>query len=194
MRPNWVGASNAIRAGVLLVCGTLAVVAVLLFLAPRAAIDAGAERRSSPSPVAVAPTSTPSPTPAAVPPAPPPPAEAEPAPPPDPTCASDVLTCVNEARAANGIAPLAANPTLDGAAQSCADRMAASGQMTHSTDHPAGFSWWGENIAQGYGSAAAVFAGWMGSEGHRANILNPAYSQMGIGYAAGDWWCQQFGG
>jgi uncharacterized protein YkwD len=110
-------------------------------------------------------------------------------------CADDVLTCVNLARAENGLAALADSATLDGAAQGCVDRMAASGQLTHSTDHPGGYSAWGENIAVGYPTAVDVFNGWMGSEGHRANILNPAYTEMGIAYSgAGNWWCQQFGG
>jgi uncharacterized protein YkwD len=143
------------------------------------------------------PTSTPTPTaepPVAAPPAPEGPEAPAPPEPPAPTCTDDVLVCVNLARAANGLGGLAANATLDGAAQACADRMAASAQMTHSAGGPGGFSAWGENIAYGYPSAAAVFDGWMNSEGHRANILNPAYTQMGIGYAAGNWWCQQFGG
>jgi uncharacterized protein YkwD len=110
-------------------------------------------------------------------------------------CADDVLTCVNIARAENGLGALVASATLDGAAQACAERMAASGQLTHSTDHPGGYSAWGENIAVGYPSGLDVFNGWMASDGHRANILNPAYTEMGIGYVgAGSWWCQQFGG
>ena len=42
-------------------------------------------------------------------------------------------------------------------------------------------------------SPAAVVAGWMNSEGHRANILNSAYIKIGIGYVAdGHYWTQQF--
>lgn len=40
----------------------------------------------------------------------------------------------------------------------------------------------GENIAAGYPSAEAVVNGWMNSPGHRANILNPAYTHLGVGY------------
>ena len=51
----------------------------------------------------------------------------------------------------------------------------------------------GENIAMGYAAPAAVVAGWMNSEGHRANILNSAYIKIGIGYVAdGHYWTQQF--
>ena len=39
----------------------------------------------------------------------------------------------------------------------------------------------------------AVVAGWMNSEGHRANILSSAYTKIGVGYVAdGHYWTQQF--
>ncbi|MDH7478778.1 MAG: CAP domain-containing protein [Syntrophomonadaceae bacterium] len=54
----------------------------------------------------------------------------------------------------------------------------------------------GENIAAGYSSAQAVVQGWMNSSGHRQNILNPNFNQIGIGYAAGGsyrhYWTQMF--
>jgi uncharacterized protein YkwD len=39
-----------------------------------------------------------------------------------------------------------------------------------------------ENIAAGYGDPASVVAGWMGSQGHKDNMLNPIYTQVGVGY------------
>ena len=42
---------------------------------------------------------------------------------------------------------------------------------------------WGENVAGGYGSAESVMATWMASPGHRANILNGTFTQVGIGLA-----------
>lgn len=111
-----------------------------------------------------------------------------------PVCASDVLTCVNQIRAYYGLRSLSSNASLNSGAQACAERMASSGQLTHSA-YPGGWSRWGENIAEGYGSSVAVFNAWMASPGHRANILEPSYTQMGIGHvSAGSWWCQQFGG
>jgi len=111
-----------------------------------------------------------------------------------PVCASDVLTCVNQIRAYYGLRSLSSNASLNTGAQACAERMASSGQMTHSA-YPGGWSRWGENIAEGYGSSVAVFNAWMASPGHRANILRPTFTQMGIGHvSAGSWWCQQFGG
>jgi uncharacterized protein YkwD len=111
-----------------------------------------------------------------------------------PVCASDVLSCVNQIRSYYGLRSLSSNGTLNAGAQACADRMAASGSMTHSP-YPGGWGVWGENIAEGYGSQVSVFNAWMASPGHRANILRPSFTQMGIGHvAAGSWWCQQFGG
>lgn len=48
------------------------------------------------------------------------------------------------------------------------------------------FRTWGENVAAGFGSANGVVNGWMNSSGHRANILNPAFTQIGVAvsYAA----------
>ena len=51
----------------------------------------------------------------------------------------------------------------------------------------------GENIARGYASPQAVVDGWMNSSGHRANILNASYTQIGVGYVAkGNYWTQLF--
>lgn len=54
----------------------------------------------------------------------------------------------------------------------------------------------GENIAMGQTSPQAVVRGWMNSEGHRKNILNPNFSHIGVGYAEGGsgryYWTQMF--
>ncbi|MDJ0690009.1 MAG: CAP domain-containing protein [Xenococcaceae cyanobacterium MO_188.B32] len=39
-----------------------------------------------------------------------------------------------------------------------------------------------ENIAAGYQTPEAVVEAWMGSAGHRANILNPDLTEIGVGY------------
>ena len=65
-------------------------------------------------------------------------------------------------------------------------RLAAAGIVGHG---------WGENIAQGQPDPASVMADWMASDGHRANILNPAYASLGVGVhvgAGGPWWVQDF--
>ncbi|HSH35488.1 CAP domain-containing protein [Schnuerera sp.] len=53
----------------------------------------------------------------------------------------------------------------------------------------------GENIAKGYFSAESVVKGWMNSSGHRANILNPNFGTIGVGYVkanATTYWTQMF--
>jgi hypothetical protein len=55
-----------------------------------------------------------------------------------------------------------------------------------------------ENIGEGYASPEEVVAGWMGSSGHRANILSASYWETGVGYQAGaleegQRWVQDFG-
>ncbi|RHA37137.1 hypothetical protein D1825_17810 [Cellulomonas rhizosphaerae] len=43
----------------------------------------------------------------------------------------------------------------------------------------------GENLALGYPTAKAVVAGWMGSAGHKANILGEQYTKIGVGCTKG---------
>ena len=42
---------------------------------------------------------------------------------------------------------------------------------------------YGENVALGQSSAAAALDSWMRSRGHRKNILNPDFTELGAGYA-----------
>lgn len=56
---------------------------------------------------------------------------------------------------------------------------------SHSTRmSDAGYAWSsaGENIGAGYTGAAAAVTAWMASAGHRANILNSGYNELGVGY------------
>ena len=51
----------------------------------------------------------------------------------------------------------------------------------------------GENIAKGYRTPQAVVNGWMNSKGHRENILNASFTQIGVGYvSSGNYWTQMF--
>ncbi len=69
-----------------------------------------------------------------------------------------------------------------GTGTSVTDRIRASGYL-------AGANGWstGENIAVGYSSAAATMVAWMNSPGHRANILQPAFTHLGVGVSIGIW-------
>lgn len=64
------------------------------------------------------------------------------------------------------------------------------------TDNGIKFNGAGENIAWGQRSPEEVMNGWMNSEGHRANILNPRFTKIGVGHyqnAAGrNYWTQLF--
>lgn len=52
----------------------------------------------------------------------------------------------------------------------------------------AGYAWstWGENIAAGYDTVREVVDGWMESDGHCANIMNPRFRDMGLACAQSD--------
>lgn len=106
-----------------------------------------------------------------------------------------VLALVNSARASAGCAPLTTNNLLTEAAQNQSQDMALNDFFSHTNPDPSratvgqrvsavGYSWSGaaENIAAGYSTPSAVMSGWMSSDGHRKNILNCAYTEIGIGY------------
>ncbi|MBP2675077.1 MAG: SCP-like domain protein [Deltaproteobacteria bacterium] len=50
-----------------------------------------------------------------------------------------------------------------------------------------GYSWrtYGENIAVGYPAVSSVIQGWLGSEGHCRNMMDPDFTEIGAGYAVG---------
>ena len=124
--------------------------------------------------------------------------------------AASVLDLTNIERTRAGLSPLTPSPQLQEAAQSYSQVLASSGCFGHTCgplsdladrDGQAGYSGWtslGENIASGYPTPEAVVAGWMASPGHRANILSPAYTELGVGVARGVgqvdvYWTQEFG-
>ncbi|WP_433545871.1 sigma-70 family RNA polymerase sigma factor [Streptomyces sp. CA-294286] len=135
-------------------------------------------------------------------PAPPP---APPAPPAGP--AQEVIALVNSERAKAGCGPVKGNTLLRTAAQRHSEDMIARGYFDHTSpdgDGPgervtaAGYKWstYGENIAAGQKNPAAVMDTWMKSPGHRANILNCAFKELGVGIAdasGGIRWTQVFG-
>jgi uncharacterized protein YkwD len=101
-------------------------------------------------------------------------------------------------RAANGLAPLRADPVLARVAAAHAADMEARGFFDHrspdGTDPGsrarAGGCRWGavaENIAWGQGTELAAFAGWQGSPEHLPNMLGRAYRIYGVGEAGGYW-------
>lgn len=118
--------------------------------------------------------------------------------------AATVFSLTNAQRTKAGLKPLISDAALDEAAQAWAQQLAKSCTFTHSTSSwraarvaAAGWSATGENIAAGYATPAAVVTGWMGSPGHKANILDSRYTGVGIGFAKGtcysSYWVQIFG-
>lgn len=113
--------------------------------------------------------------------------------------ANEVLTLVNQEREANGIAPLSWSNSLAKDANIRATELVVSFSHTR----PDGSEWWtagdqlqmAENLAFGQQSASEVVADWMGSTGHRTNILKESYTSIGIScyYCDGVYyWAQEF--
>lgn len=117
---------------------------------------------------------------------------------------SEVIRLVNEIRVKNGLNPLRANWELSRVARYKSQDMADNRYFSHTSPtygspfqminaFGLSFQTAGENIAYGQASAQAVVDSWMNSSGHRANILNASYTQIGVGYAAnGRYWTQMF--
>lgn len=132
------------------------------------------------------------------------------APPPTPqlsTLLQQVLDLTNAERVAHGLVPLTHEAPLSDAARTHSQDQADRGELTHTGSDGSspgdridrtGYEWrtWAENAAAGYGTADRVVVGWMNSEGHRENILNPNVTEIGLGvaYSAGGrpYWTQVF--
>ena len=123
---------------------------------------------------------------------------------------SRVLQLVNAERGEAGLHGLTWNEQLFRAARHHALDMATQNYFSHTSQDgrsagqritAAGYQWqtYGENIAYGYSSPEAVMAGWMNSSGHRANILESDFCELGVGQAdhanTGHrrYWTQDFG-
>ncbi len=102
--------------------------------------------------------------------------------------AAELLTLTNQARAAAGAPALRIDASLTAVAQAWSNQMAASGVMSHnpntSAQIPAGWQSWGENVGYTKPAVASyLHDAWMASEGHKHNLLNPAFQYIGIGWA-----------
>ena len=111
---------------------------------------------------------------------------------------------INRSRERNGLAPVRLHRCLtESAAQPWARRMARTGDFRHQElseveQKCTRFGWMGENIAYGFPTVSSVMEAWMDSSGHRANILRPQFTHVGLGVkrdASGRrYWVQNFGG
>ncbi|MFI6038543.1 CAP domain-containing protein [Streptomyces sp. NPDC051315] len=121
------------------------------------------------------------------------------------TAAARIVALVNGERGKAGCSPVTLNAQLTKAAQAHSADMASHRNMSHTGSdgsNPgeritrAGYTWssYGENVAYGYSTPEQVMAGWMASPGHKRNILNCGFKNIGVGLAQpGNYWTQDFG-
>lgn len=170
---------------------------------PAATTSAVAAPPSTPEPTAEPPAES---SATAEAPAPPPAAAAAPAAPAAPGPEGAVLALVNAERAAAGCGAVSADEALASVARAHSADMRDRGFFSHvdpegldpfARARAAGIgSARAENIAYGQPDAVAVMAAWMGSPGHRQNILDCGLRALGVGVATGPggpWWTQLFG-
>lgn len=129
-----------------------------------------------------------------------------------PSFAAQVIDLVNQQRAGAGCPPLVANDALMSIAQAHSQDMAthdffehdgSDGRTPFQRMQDAGYRYRraAENIAAGVKRPADAVALWMKSPPHRANILDCALRETGIGYVDdpgdplkyGSYWTQDFG-
>jgi uncharacterized protein YkwD len=117
------------------------------------------------------------------------------------TARAATLCLLNEQRAAAGLEELRAEPTLERAATGYSIAMISQRVFAHVlpggdplherlSDYLAPAEAWtiGENLGWGereYGSPASIVDAWMKSEGHRRNVLDPKFREIGIGVVPG---------
>ncbi|MFG2307350.1 sigma-70 family RNA polymerase sigma factor [Streptomyces sp. NPDC048566] len=120
---------------------------------------------------------------------------------------AQVVALVNKERAAAGCGPVTEDAQLEKAALDHSVDMDARNFFDHGNpdgEDPgeritaAGYRWstYGENIAMGQQTPESVMDSWMNSPGHRANILNCSFKNIGVGVhkgSGGPWWTQDFG-
>ena len=96
---------------------------------------------------------------------------------------------INSARSGEGLTPLVEYGPMNAAAASWASSLASRGVLEHSSDivsgAPSDWTIVGENVGRG-GSVADIFAAFMASPTHRANVMRPEYNLIGIGSVVTD--------
>lgn len=119
--------------------------------------------------------------------------------------AKQVLKLVNTERKKAGLTELTWDDTVAAAAMTRSTEIEKSFSHTRPdgrnfgtaiTDLGVSYRGAGENIAWGQKTPEAVMNAWMNSEGHRANILNPNFKKLGVGYRTNNqgtpYWTQLF--
>lgn len=119
----------------------------------------------------------------------------------------EVLDLVNQERSKYGLGKLTLSNELTHIAQMKATDMRDKNYFSHNSPtygtpfemlqrFGVKYTYAGENIAGGQKTSEQVMKDWMNSSGHRANILNKNYTQLGVGYVTGGqygtYWVQTF--
>jgi uncharacterized protein YkwD len=118
-----------------------------------------------------------------------------------PTAKAATLCLLNGERASRGLLPLAEQPVLEAAAQTYSQSMVSQRFFDHVSPNgqtiddrlasyvgAMGSGATGENLAWGQGALAtpaSILRTWMSSAGHRDNVLNPSYDDVGVGITTG---------
>lgn len=125
------------------------------------------------------------------------------------TWRAEILLLVNQERTRRGLGRVVRNAALEAQATQYACEMIHYGFFDHvnpvtgttlsdrASDFGFDFLVIGENLAAGQRSPSNAMSDWMGSPGHAANILNPEFTEVGIGVRLGGefgvYWVQEFG-
>jgi len=110
----------------------------------------------------------------------------------------NIISLTNASRKEFGLGSVVENSVLNKAAQAKANDMLAKGYFSH--NNPDGKTPWdfivaagynylsaGENLAINFTEAENVETAWMNSPGHKANILNKNFEEIGVGIAEGQY-------
>jgi uncharacterized protein YkwD len=110
------------------------------------------------------------------------------------SAATTLLRAVNHTRAAYGLRPLRLDTNLGRAARAHSAEMLRTNVFSHGDFHGRMVAFHvrgpqaGENLAWGngrYAEASTMIAEWLASPEHRANLLRPGWTRIGIGIARG---------
>lgn len=98
--------------------------------------------------------------------------------------AADLEALTNDARAAEGLPELAPSDCAVDAAAERAAALVGNADLPHAPMDPVleacGVTVAGENLSRATVPADAVVDAWMGSPGHRSNILDPQFTAIGV--------------
>src|SRR5699024_8603866 len=116
----------------------------------------------------------------------------------------EMFDLTNKERVNNGLQPLQVDYELSKVAREKSRDMAVNNYFAHDSpvygspfdmmkSYGITYRTAGENIAKGQRTPEEVVQAWMNSPGHSANILNPSFTHIGVGFVEnGNHWTQQF--